>query len=198
MTRSEFINDLRSKIWNLPVDEVSAAVRYYDNFIVGAGVENEQAIIAKLGSPQRVADSVIREFNSSSSSHDYSNTNPAKDYTFDNNTQNSANQNGGYNNTNQSGGYYNANQNGSYNNSNQNGGYNYSNQNQYRNNGYQTKRLFKSENDKMICGVCGGLAEYFNIDPSLVRIIAVVTAFAGAGLLAYLVGAIILPEKSRL
>lgn len=56
------------------------------------------------------------------------------------------------------------------------------------------KRLYKSTSNKMICGVCGGIAEYFNIDPSLIRLAAVLIAcFVGSGLLAYIVMAIILP-----
>lgn len=48
----------------------------------------------------------------------------------------------------------------------------------------------------MICGVCAGLAEYFNIDVSIVRLLAVLLAFSvGSGILAYIVAAIILPEK---
>ena len=59
------------------------------------------------------------------------------------------------------------------------------------------KRLYKSEN-KMICGVCAGIAEYFNIDPTLVRLITVFLLFAGvgSGLIAYIVAAVIIPEKS--
>ncbi len=48
----------------------------------------------------------------------------------------------------------------------------------------------------MVCGVCGGVAEYFNVDPSLIRIAWVVVGLAGPGLLAYLIAAIILPNKS--
>ncbi len=60
-----------------------------------------------------------------------------------------------------------------------------------------TKRLYKSDN-KMICGVCAGIAEYFNIDPTLVRLITVFLLFAGvgSGLIAYIVAAVIIPEKS--
>lgn len=59
------------------------------------------------------------------------------------------------------------------------------------------KRLYKSEN-KMICGVCAGIAEYFGIDPSLVRLITVFLLFAGvgSGLIAYIVAAVIIPEKN--
>lgn len=56
------------------------------------------------------------------------------------------------------------------------------------------KRLYKS-NDRMICGVCGGIAEYFNVDPTLVRLAAVVLTFMWfSGLLAYIVAAVIIPE----
>ena len=58
------------------------------------------------------------------------------------------------------------------------------------------KRLYKSKTDVMICGVCGGLAEYFEVDPTIVRLIAVVLIFGwGSGLLAYLVAAIIIPKR---
>ncbi len=58
------------------------------------------------------------------------------------------------------------------------------------------KRLYRSTTDKMLCGVCGGLAEYFNIDPVLVRLIFVgLTLFHGAGALAYVALCILMPEK---
>ena len=59
----------------------------------------------------------------------------------------------------------------------------------------QRKRLYKSRNNKMICGVCAGIADYFNIDPSIVRVLwAVLALAAGTGVLAYIACAIILPE----
>ena len=59
----------------------------------------------------------------------------------------------------------------------------------------ERKRLYKSRNNKMICGVCGGIADYFNIDPSIVRVLwAVLALAAGTGVLAYIACAIILPE----
>ena len=58
------------------------------------------------------------------------------------------------------------------------------------------KKLYKTRNDKKICGVCGGIAEYFNIDPTLVRIGWTLLAIcAGSGVLAYIICAIIMPEK---
>lgn len=59
------------------------------------------------------------------------------------------------------------------------------------------KKLYKIEEGKKIDGVCGGIAEYLNVDPTLIRLIwALVSVFAGAGIIAYLVCAIILPKKS--
>ena len=57
------------------------------------------------------------------------------------------------------------------------------------------KRLYKSQTNKMICGVCGGVAEYLNIDPTIVRLIwAVLILAVGTGLLAYILAAIIMPD----
>ena len=59
------------------------------------------------------------------------------------------------------------------------------------------KRLYRSRSDRMICGVCGGLAEYFDIDPVIVRIIMVLLVFAnGVGILAYIILAIVVPLES--
>lgn len=59
------------------------------------------------------------------------------------------------------------------------------------------KRLYKIEEGKKLDGVCGGIAEYFDIDPTLVRLAWVIfTVFAGGGLIAYIIAAIIMPKKS--
>jgi len=59
----------------------------------------------------------------------------------------------------------------------------------------EQKRLYKSNKNKTFFGVCGGIAEYFNLDPTLVRLGWVLfTAFAGSGLLAYIICAIIMPN----
>lgn len=61
------------------------------------------------------------------------------------------------------------------------------------------RRLFRSTQNKMIGGVCGGLAEYFETDPSLIRIAAVALFFAGGvGLIAYIVAWIILPKADSM
>ena len=59
------------------------------------------------------------------------------------------------------------------------------------------KRLFRSREERMLFGVCGGIGEYFNVDPTLIRLVFVALIFlgAGGGLLLYLVMAIIVPEK---
>ena len=59
------------------------------------------------------------------------------------------------------------------------------------------KRLYRSNTDKMICGVCGGIAEYFDIDPTLVRLAWILfTACAGSGIIAYIIATIVMPKKS--
>lgn len=57
------------------------------------------------------------------------------------------------------------------------------------------KKLYRSKNNKMIAGVCAGLGEYFDIDPTVVRIIVLITLFTGAGFIGYIVCAIVIPEN---
>lgn len=59
------------------------------------------------------------------------------------------------------------------------------------------RKLYRSRTESMVAGVCGGLAEYFNVDVVLVRIIAVILALTahGAGLLAYVIFWVIVPQK---
>jgi phage shock protein C len=58
------------------------------------------------------------------------------------------------------------------------------------------KRLYKSRKYKVIDGVCGGIAEYFNVDPVLVRLIAILLCFTGGvAVVAYIVGMIIIPRQ---
>ena len=62
-----------------------------------------------------------------------------------------------------------------------------------------TKRLYRSESDRILGGVCGGLAEVYDIDPTLIRLVAVALFFgAGTGLLAYLVAWLIMPTESEI
>ncbi len=58
------------------------------------------------------------------------------------------------------------------------------------------KKLYKSSTDKQLAGVCGGIAEYFNIDSTLVRLGWVLfSLLGGSGLLAYIIAAIIMPDR---
>ena len=58
------------------------------------------------------------------------------------------------------------------------------------------KRLYKSNTDKKIDGVCAGIAEYFGSDPTLVRLVwALAVLFAGTGILAYIVAALVIPRN---
>ncbi|MBE5913905.1 MULTISPECIES: PspC domain-containing protein [Pseudobutyrivibrio] len=57
------------------------------------------------------------------------------------------------------------------------------------------KRLYKS-NNKKICGVCAGIAEYFDVDPTLVRLIwAAVTLAGGSGIIIYIVAALVMDDN---
>lgn len=59
----------------------------------------------------------------------------------------------------------------------------------------EQKKLTKSSADRKLCGVCAGIAEFFAIDPTLVRLLWVIlTLCAGSGIIAYLIAAIIMPE----
>lgn len=60
------------------------------------------------------------------------------------------------------------------------------------------RRLYKSNTNKTICGVCGGIAEYFNIDPTIVRLGLVIFSLAGGcGILAYIICALVIPEAPQ-
>lgn len=58
-------------------------------------------------------------------------------------------------------------------------------------------RLMKCESDRMICGVCSGVARYLNIDATVVRLIWAILAFSGFGVAAYIVAAIIMPSDNQ-
>ncbi|MBR6046396.1 MAG: PspC domain-containing protein [Ruminococcus sp.] len=57
------------------------------------------------------------------------------------------------------------------------------------------KKLYRVREGRMICGVCAGIGEYFDVDPNVVRIGAVILGCMGMGIVAYIVAAIILPER---
>lgn len=58
------------------------------------------------------------------------------------------------------------------------------------------KKLYKSITDNKLCGVCGGIAEYLNIDSTVIRLILILAIFfGGCGLLAYIIAALVMPNK---
>ena len=59
------------------------------------------------------------------------------------------------------------------------------------------KKLYRVEQGKMLCGLCAGLAEYLNLDVTIVRLIAAVIGLSGSGILLYIVAALIMPVKPR-
>ncbi len=59
----------------------------------------------------------------------------------------------------------------------------------------ERKRLYRLRNDRVFCGVCSGIGEYLNVDANAVRIAAVLLGFTGAGFVAYIIAAVLLPEK---
>lgn len=64
---------------------------------------------------------------------------------------------------------------------------------------FDFNKLYRSEKNRVIAGVCGGLGEYFEIDPVILRIILVlITIFGGSGLLIYLILWVVIPSKSKI
>ncbi|MEW6622391.1 MAG: PspC domain-containing protein [Bacillota bacterium] len=58
------------------------------------------------------------------------------------------------------------------------------------------KKLYRSETDKILGGVCGGLAEYFDVDATIIRLIVVATViFAGTGILFYIIAWFLMPKR---
>lgn len=66
-------------------------------------------------------------------------------------------------------------------------------QNGNNQNGNDYKRLKKGRN-RMLCGVCSGVGEYFNIDPTVVRLIFALLIFTGTSIFAYIIMAVIMPD----
>jgi phage shock protein PspC (stress-responsive transcriptional regulator) len=58
------------------------------------------------------------------------------------------------------------------------------------------KKLYRSNKDRVLFGVCGGLGKYFNIDPTIVRVIFIITIFfGGLGIIAYIIMALVVPKE---
>lgn len=56
-----------------------------------------------------------------------------------------------------------------------------------------TKKLYRSRKNYMLAGICGGLGEYFDIDPTIIRLAVAFTIFLGGGILVYLIAWMIIP-----
>jgi len=60
----------------------------------------------------------------------------------------------------------------------------------------KNRKLYLSDTDRKICGVCGGIAEYFGIDSTLVRLLwAMLSLFFGSGIVAYIIAALVIPKS---
>ena len=59
----------------------------------------------------------------------------------------------------------------------------------------ETKKLYRSKKDRVFAGVCGGIGEYLGVDPTVIRLLAVILGFTGSGVLAYIVAAFLIPEN---
>ena len=59
----------------------------------------------------------------------------------------------------------------------------------------EPKRLYRSVRDRMLLGVCGGIGEYFGIDATVIRVIWAVFGCTGAGILAYFIAVVIMPQN---
>ena len=58
------------------------------------------------------------------------------------------------------------------------------------------KKLYRSKSDRKIAGVCSGIAKYFELDPSVIRLLWILlTVFGGQGLIAYIICALVLPDE---
>ncbi len=60
-----------------------------------------------------------------------------------------------------------------------------------------TKKIYRSESDRMIAGICGGIGEYFDIDPTLVRIIFACILLSGSGFILYIILWVVIPSQSQ-
>lgn len=61
----------------------------------------------------------------------------------------------------------------------------------------EPKKLYRSTKNKMICGVCGGIAEYVNTDPTVIRLLWVIFGILGVGVIVYIIAAIIMPVEQQ-
>jgi Putative stress-responsive transcriptional regulator len=172
MNREEFIKRLGYLLQDIPRNESVEAIQYYQNYFEEAGIENEKQVIMELESPEKVAILIRAGLGDAGASND-----EFREYTEN-----------GYEDI------------------------RFSkrkhvpekivkeSRQQERNNGkgekeMGEKRLYKSRTDRRICGVCGGVAEYLNIDSTIIRLVVALLAITGTSILFYIAAAIIMPER---
>ena len=63
----------------------------------------------------------------------------------------------------------------------------------------EQKKLYRSRTNRMVCGVCGGIAEYFNIDPTIVRLGLILAGCfsCGSAIVAYFIAAVVVPDENQ-
>lgn len=59
----------------------------------------------------------------------------------------------------------------------------------------EPKKLTKSKSNKMICGICGGIGEYLNVDATIIRLLMVLLGCTTTGIIIYIIAAIVIPEE---
>lgn len=59
------------------------------------------------------------------------------------------------------------------------------------------RKLYRSNTDRMLCGVCGGIGEYLGVDPTLIRLLWALLACSGTGIFVYIIAAIIIPQPTE-
>lgn len=58
------------------------------------------------------------------------------------------------------------------------------------------RRLYRSYSNRMVCGVCGGIGEFFHVDPTIIRLVWALFSISGVGVIAYILASIIIPTES--
>jgi len=59
------------------------------------------------------------------------------------------------------------------------------------------KRLYKSDDNKILCGVCGGIGDYLGVDPVIIRLLWALFGLTGAGIIVYIIACFIMPRRPR-
>ncbi|GEM_PF-3449572 len=213
--REHYLAILKKRLLVLPENEREAAIKFYEEYFADAGEENEDAVISELGDPISLADTIIADYRNTGDKKER--TAPINDHMREKTEEENKNKTGWYWLTGvfvllmifalvASGGslmpilaiicvviavmivIFGKD---GYTKVKENGG-------PSMDTDTKPHTLYRAEDNKKIFGVCGGFGEYFGIDATIIRLLWVVLIFVyGAGILAYLIAAIIMPTKSR-